>query len=581
MRTAVIKRSSKLIAWGVIVALLPMLTIGIMFMMKASAALTDIETEQIRNLKTTLISYVEEVVSREMMMLKNFARYPVMQKGIKLLKVDEGEIFHFHFNKDLTHFHDKKRFQTFFVANEKGIVATDASQGIYRGLDISKEEYFTQAMDGKTFVDKVIQSQETKEPVAVIASPLADKDGKIAGIMVSHFRLTNLNKKISDIRIGKTGHAFITDNKTKMVISHPKSGMIMKDLRKIKGMEFICDKILSSASGIEKCSFKGSDYVVAFGPVKSTHWTLGITIPESEYMAPLISMRNTGVLVGTVLIVFSVSAVLIFSGRFTRDINQVNEILNEGAEQVADSSRQVASASQELAETSSEQAASLGGISSSLEDMSSITRQNAVNACKADKLAKETDQIVNLANDSMTDLTGSMEDISKASEENQKIIKTIDEIAFQTNLLALNAAVESARAGEAGAGFAVVADEVRNLAMRSADAARNTSDLIEDTVKKIGYGRNLVTKANDAFSQVALSASEIGRLVGEIATASTEQDYRIDYINKAVAELEKITNKNAANAEESASAAEQMNAQTGQIQRISDNLVVLVGGKVK
>ncbi|MCP4352069.1 MAG: methyl-accepting chemotaxis protein [Desulfobacterales bacterium] len=579
MRTALVKRSSKLIAGGVIVALVPMLTIGMMFMIKASSALTDIETEQIGNLKTTLISYVEEVISQEMMVLKNFARDPVMQKGIKLLKVDESEIFHFHFNKDLTQFHDKKRFQTFFVADKKGIVITDTSQGAYRGLDISKEEYFTQAMDGKTFVDKVIQSQETKEPVAVIASPLADKDDKIAGIMVSHFRLANLNKKISDIRIGKTGHAFITDSKTNMVISHPRSEMIMKDLKKIKGMEFICNKKLSS--GIEKYTFNGSDYVAAFGPVKSANWSVGITIPESEYMAPLISMRNTGVLAGAVLIVLSVFAVLVFSGRFTKHINHVNEILNEGAEQVADSSRQVASASHELAETSSEQAASLGGISSSLEDMSSITRQNAVNAGKADKLAKETDQIVNLANDSMTDLTGSMEDISKASEENQKIIKTIDEIAFQTNLLALNAAVESARAGEAGAGFAVVADEVRNLAMRSADAARSTSDLIEDTVKKIGYGRNLVTKANDAFSQVALSASEIGRLVGEIATASTEQDHKIDYINKAVAELEKITNKNAANAEESASAAEQMNAQTEQIQRISDNLVVLVGGKVK
>jgi methyl-accepting chemotaxis protein len=178
----------------------------------------------------------------------------------------------------------------------------------------------------------------------------------------------------------------------------------------------------------------------------------------------------------------------------------------------------------------------------------------------------------------MQSLTGSMKEIIAASEETSKIIKTIDEIAFQTNLLALNAAVEAARAGEAGAGFAVVAEEVRNLAMRAADAAKNTSVLIEGTVKKIKDGSNLVIKTNEAFAEVAISASKVGELVGEIAAASQEQAQGIDQINKAVAEMDKVTQQTAANAEESASASEEMNAQAEQMKHISSTLLNIIGG---
>ena len=172
-----------------------------------------------------------------------------------------------------------------------------------------------------------------------------------------------------------------------------------------------------------------------------------------------------------------------------------------------------------------------------------------------------------------------MSDISKASEETSKIIKTIDEIAFQTNLLALNAAVEAARAGEAGAGFAVVADEVRNLAMRAADAAKNTAGLIEDTVSKINHGSEIVTKTNDAFSKVAESSSKVGELVGEIAAASKEQSDGISQVNTAVAEMDKVVQQNAANAEESASASEEMNAQAEQMKGFVNELVTLISGK--
>ena len=171
-----------------------------------------------------------------------------------------------------------------------------------------------------------------------------------------------------------------------------------------------------------------------------------------------------------------------------------------------------------------------------------------------------------------------MEEISKASEETSKIIKTIDEIAFQTNLLALNAAVEAARAGEAGAGFAVVADEVRNLAMRAADAAKNTADLIEGTVKKINEGSQLVNDTNAAFLEVADSTVKVGDLVAEIAAASGEQAQGIDQVNKAVSDMDQLTQQNAANAEESASASEEMSAQSEQMKAMVLDLAAVVSG---
>jgi methyl-accepting chemotaxis protein len=186
--------------------------------------------------------------------------------------------------------------------------------------------------------------------------------------------------------------------------------------------------------------------------------------------------------------------------------------------------------------------------------------------------------VVGFANESMEELTGSMAEISGASEQTSRIIKTIDEIAFQTNLLALNAAVEAARAGEAGTGFAVVAEEVRNLAMRAAEAAKNTSQLIETTVKKVKEGQGVVTKANGAFTEVAESTGKVAGLVGEIAAASQEQAEGIEQINRAVTEMDRIVQENAASAEQSTSAAEEMNAQAMQMRAFVKDLATMVRG---
>jgi methyl-accepting chemotaxis protein len=263
----------------------------------------------------------------------------------------------------------------------------------------------------------------------------------------------------------------------------------------------------------------------------------------------------------------------------SRPLRRVIAGLTDSADQVAAASSQVSSSSQMLAEGASEQAAALEETSSSMEEMSSMTRQNAENAAQADSLMREANRVASHAQESMTHLTTSMGEINRASEETQKIIKTIDEIAFQTNLLALNAAVEAARAGEAGAGFAVVADEVRNLAMRAAEAAKNTATLIDGTVKRIGEGSKMVQKTNDEFNTVARSMTKAGELVGEISAASQEQAQGIDQVTRAISEMDKVVQQNASGAEESAAASEEMNAQAEHMKTFVGELENLVGGR--
>jgi methyl-accepting chemotaxis protein len=285
----------------------------------------------------------------------------------------------------------------------------------------------------------------------------------------------------------------------------------------------------------------------------------------------IIGFIIASLLIGTIYAFISIKMIV-------KKINMVIEGVNSGAEQVFDATIQVTSASQSLAEGTSEQAASLEETSSTLEQMASMTRGNAENANQARNMMAEAQEIVRKVEKHMGDMGIAIENITKSSEETGKIIKTIDEIAFQTNLLALNAAVEAARAGEAGAGFAVVADEVRNLAMRAAESAKNTAILIGDTIKAVKSGNELTDATKEAFQENISITDRVHQIVEEISAASTEQAQGIEQVNKAISEMDKVVQKNAANAEQLTGAATETNSQAKEMKSFVNDLVVLVEG---
>jgi len=233
-----------------------------------------------------------------------------------------------------------------------------------------------------------------------------------------------------------------------------------------------------------------------------------------------------------------------------------------GADQVAAASIEVSSGGQALSQGASEQASSLEEVSSSLQEMSSMTKQNAINAREAKGVAEEARGSSEKGVESMNRMSSAINKIKTSSDATAKIVKTIDEIAFQTNLLALNAAVEAARAGDAGKGFAVVAEEVRNLAMRSAEAAKNTANLIEEAVRNSENGVAINAEVLKNFQEITEKINKVSQVVAEIAAASEQQDQGISQVNKAVEQMNQLTQQNAANAEESASAAEEMSSQS-------------------
>ncbi|MDR3457827.1 MAG: methyl-accepting chemotaxis protein [Verrucomicrobiae bacterium] len=239
--------------------------------------------------------------------------------------------------------------------------------------------------------------------------------------------------------------------------------------------------------------------------------------------------------------------------------------------------RQVSVSSQSLAEGSSDQAASIEETSASLEEMSSMTRRNSENAQKANDVARLTRSSADRGAEDMQAMSAAMQAIKVSSDDIAKIIKTIDEIAFQTNILALNAAVEAARAGEAGMGFAVVADEVRNLAQRSAQAAKETAAKIEGAIHNTARGVQLSSKVAAALNDIVTKAREMDELATQLAGASREQMQGITQINTAVGQVDKVTQTNAACAEESASVVGELNAQVATMKSSATELLRLVG----
>jgi methyl-accepting chemotaxis protein len=301
-------------------------------------------------------------------------------------------------------------------------------------------------------------------------------------------------------------------------------------------------------------------------------------IGEDAMLAATLGVkRNIGLLAGATLICAAVLGWFTVRG-IVRVLRHVSKQMGQTAGTVVTAASEISAASQSLAQGASEQAASLEETSSSLEEMSSMTRKTAETAQQASTLSAETKTAADKGNQAMQKMGNAINAIQKSAQETAKIIKVIDEIAFQTNLLALNAAVEAARAGEAGKGFAVVAEEVRNLAMRSAEAARNTAGMIEESVNNAKNGVAISVEVAKMLEEITTAATKVNGLIGEIAAASNEQAQGIGQVNTAVTQMDKVTQQNAANAEESAAAGEELSSQAEHMHAAVHELLLLVEG---
>lgn len=412
-----------------------------------------------------------------------------------------------------------------------------------------------------------------------------------------------LRKAIMDIKVAKTGYVFVLNgsgtSKGTYVISKEgkRDGENLWEATDDKGDLFIqeiCNKAVALAPGqiTEHCyPWKNSGDAVARPKIarimyfQPWDWVIGVGCYQDEFYDTANSVTAIGrkaLLVQTgvagAIILVSIAVWFLVARGLTRKISTITEMLSSGVDQTTSAAAEISSSSQSLAEGASEQAASLEETSASLEEMSSMTKRNADNAQNANQLATGARQAADTGATDMHAMSDAMNAIKASSDDISKIIKTIDEIAFQTNLLALNAAVEAARAGEAGMGFAVVADEVRNLALRSAQAAKETAAKIEDSIQKSDHGVQISSKVAKNLQEIVAKVRQVDELVSQIATATKEQSQGISQVNTAVSQMDKVTQGNAASAEESASAAEELNAQAITLRGIVADLQQIVSG---
>jgi methyl-accepting chemotaxis protein len=348
------------------------------------------------------------------------------------------------------------------------------------------------------------------------------------------------------------------------------SGKIDKNL---VGYETAFDRIISSTSrntALSRELLQNGDKIAAVAQGIQKKAEADMLVYRNFGRFFLAIQLFAGALAGLLIAFFTVRSIV-------RVLARVCGQLSDASEQVSSASLQIASSSQNLAEGASEQASSLEEMAASMEEIASMTKKNAESSNEAVKVGQTTSESMARSHRSLRSTSDCMMKISEDGEKTARIVKTIDEIAFQINLLALNAAVEAARAGEAGAGFAVVAEEVRNLAIRSAEAAKNTATLIGDTLKHIHEGTELVTRTMEEFHRMGEDGKKVTIFLTEIHSATAEQARGIDEINVGVQQMDKVTQQNAANAEESASASEEMTAQAAGLKDMMNELMAMVG----
>jgi methyl-accepting chemotaxis protein len=406
------------------------------------------------------------------------------------------------------------------------------------------------------------------------------RGGRVIGVAGVDLTLEALSAIASAVEVGEHGYLSIVSNGG-IFVAHPRAERLGRPIVEFesrarphlsqiaRGEGFAA---YSEAREGNRAMFLRGEPVTIGG--SRTPWSVIVHEDELEALAAARSIRHATLAIGIVSLGVVLGLVVWLATNIARPIHRVAEGLREGADQVNAAATSISAASMAVASGASDQAASVEETSASVEELSGMTRRNAESAATARSISEDNRAAAEKGAQEIAAMTAAMAELQAASGNVAKIIKTIDEIAFQTNILALNAAVEAARAGEAGAGFAVVADEVRSLAQRATTAARETAGHIEQSLERTKNGAALCDKVAEGFGQIVENARRVNELVAEIATASEEQSRGLEHITQAMSRVDQGIQSSAAQSEETATAAEELNAQAGVLR---ENVAALFG----
>ncbi|MBT4264511.1 MAG: HAMP domain-containing protein [Deltaproteobacteria bacterium] len=650
----------RLILIGGLLILIPLIIVGSIAVTKAGNSLEASVNNQLASRSRGIAKLVDNILEEQLKFVTKVAIMPdtvraaekVYSKGIDA-SVGELKMLTDHFVKIKQTKGLGDNIQVVGLVGINGTLVAGSDQK-YIGANIGERKYFQSAKAGKTKVGEAALNKVTGRPFTSFAAPVYSANGTIVGVSICVFDIGFLSDLIADETIGDTGYASIIDQ-TGLVIAHPNPDLIMKtNMSRLKGMEALIGPMLAGETGVEHYVFGGIEKTGGYAPIKATGWSVAMTMPDSEYLAPVSQLKTyifiaAIVAIAAALVVFFLFALSLArnlkkgvefarriaqgelnttididqkdeigvlanglknmsdelrtaisdinsvmnsvkDGDFSRsvtanlsgDFSQLKESINDSiamlshtiiqvatnSEQVNIGSVELSTSAQSLATGTTEQAATLEEIASSMGEIEAKTKDNDDNATQSQQLIRSTLEVVESGNKQMTLMLKSINTMKETSEDVTKIIKVIDEIAFQTNLLALNAAVEAARAGKYGKGFAVVAEEVRNLAARSAEAAKNTTDLVTSSVKETENGVLNAEKTSEALTAINESIVKVNDIIEEIAASSKEQKTGIEEINRGLTQVNEVIQSNSSISEETASASDELSAQATNLEQL-------------
>mgnify|MGYP001217470515 CR=1 FL=1 len=593
--------SSKLIAGGLILVLIPVFLIGYISYQKARGALMKQSKEQAQGIASDLARLTTNILESEMSKVASMAN----QKRIRDMAESVAKNG---LQASQEHVEDayralKKQFSK-MGSNYQGVFITDANGLVYDGIlesgeryqniDLSSQPFFIAAKSsGNTVISDMILSKATNKPVLTVCAPIQNDQGQFMGLLGLVIKANYLTDLVSNRKIGESGYGFMVD-RNGVILAHPKAENILTlDITTIAEMKGIADRMLSGQAGVESYRFKGVDKIAGFAPVPITGWSVCATQDESEFLAASVSIRNSTLFVAVVTVLGVAFVVLLGArtitvpiikavgiadqlskgdltmeiavdsqdetgqllGAMKRMVEKLRSIVADvqtAADNVASGSEELSASSEQMSQGATEQAAAAEEASSSMEQMAANIKQNADNAVQTEKIALKSADDADAGGKAVSETVTAMKQIAQK-------ISIIEEIARQTDLLALNAAIEAARAGEHGKGFAVVASEVRKLAERSQTAAGEISRLSGRSVE-------VAERAGEMLTRIVPDIQKTAELVQEISAASNEQNTGADQVNKAIQQLDQVIQQNASASEEMASTAEELSSQAEQLQ---------------